>query len=60
MAVAKATAVQLEELKRQSTIVSKQVYALLTQPLDKTGKGPELDTALTALTAAITAVVAAA
>lgn len=60
MAVAKATAVQLEELKRQSNIIAKDMYQLLTQPQDKVSRGPAIDTKLTALQAAITAVVSAA
>lgn len=60
MAVAKATQVQLQELLRTTNIVGKDVYQVLTQPLDKTQVGPSIDTLITALEAAIAAVKAAA
>lgn len=59
MAVANATAAQLEELKRQSNIIAKDMYQLLTQPQDKVSRGPEIDAKFTALSAAIAAVTAA-
>lgn len=59
MAIANATPAQREELKRQLTIVSKDVYALITQPLGMAGRGPEIDAKFTALSAAIAAVTAA-
>lgn len=60
MAVAKATAAQLEELKRQSNIIAKDMYQLLTQPQDKVSRGPAINAKITALQAAAAAVVAAA
>lgn len=59
MAVAKATQTQLQELLRTTNIVGKDVYQVLTQPLDKAQVGPSIDTLITALEAAIAAVKAA-
>ena len=60
MAVAKATQAQLQELLRTTNIVGKDVYQVLTQPLDKAQVGPSIDTLITALEAAVAAVKAAA
>lgn len=60
MAIAKATEAQRIELQRQLNIHAKEVYQMLTQPLDITQTGPAYDAKIAALQAAITAVVAAA
>lgn len=60
MAIAAATLAQRVELQRQLTIHSKEVYTLLTHPLDIAQVGPAYDAKVAALQAAIAAVVAAA
>lgn len=60
MAIAAATLAQRVELQRQLTIHAKEVYQILTQPLDVNAVGAAYDAKVAALEAAIAAVKAAA
>lgn len=60
MAIAKATLAQKIELQRQLTIHAKEVYQIMTQPLDVESVGAAYDAKVAALEAAIAAVKAAA
>jgi len=60
MAIAAATLAQRVELQRQLTMHAKEVYQILTQPLDVVSVGPAYDAKVAALEAAIAAVKAAA
>lgn len=59
MTIAKATPVQQQELLRQLNILSKDLYAILTQPQNVDQTGAAFDTKLTALEAAVNKVKAA-
>lgn len=60
MAIAKATLAQKTELQRQLNIHAKEVYKIMTQPLDVNSVGAAYDAKVAALEAAIAAVKAAA
>lgn len=59
MTIAKATPAQLQGLLRQLNILSKDLYANLTQPQNVDQTGDAFDTKLTALEAAVDEVKAA-
>lgn len=59
MAIAKATPAQQQELLRQLNILSKDLYAILTQPQNVVQTGAAFDTKIAALEAAVAAVKAA-
>lgn len=59
MAFAKATPAQQQGLLRQLNILSKDLYAILTQPQNVDQTGAAFDTKLTALEKAVNEVVAA-
>jgi len=59
MAIAKATSAQQQELLRQLNILSKDLYAILTQPQNVDQTGAAFDTKIAALEAAVAAVKAA-
>lgn len=52
MAIAKATSAQRQELLRQLNILSKDLYAILTQPQDVAQTGAAFDTKIAAVKAA--------
>lgn len=60
MAIAAATLAQKTELQRQLNILAKDIYQILTQPLDAVSVGPTFDAKIPALEAAIAAVKGAA
>lgn len=59
MAIAKATPAQQQELLRQLNILSKDLYAILTQPQNVSQTGAAFDTKIAALEAAVATVKAA-